>query len=91
MKVFKELINRNKGKDFNYFIRVTTDFITYDVNIVLTDWNNNQMIDYETIKTFKSTELDEMKKLLDYLEGIYVVEDEMHTIDTKKRYWVSGL
>lgn len=90
MNVFKELINRNKGKDFNYFIRVTTDFITYDVNIVLTDWNN-QLIDYETIKTFKSTELEEMKKLLDYLEAIYVVEDEMHTIDTKKRYWVSGL
>lgn len=90
MNAFKELINRNKGKDFNYFIRVTTDFITYDVNIFLTDWKN-QMIDYETIKTFKSTELDEMKKLLDYLETIYVVEDEMHTIDTKNRYWVSGL
>ena len=90
MNIFKELINRNKGKDFNYFVRVTTDFITYDVNIVLTDWNN-QMIDYETIKTFKSTELEEMKKLLSNLENIYVVEDEMHTIDTKKRYWVSGL
>lgn len=90
MNIFKELINRNKGKDFNYFIRVTTDFITYDVNIVLTDWNN-QLIDYETIKTFKSTELEEMKKLLSNLENIYVVEDEMHTIDTKKRYWVSGL
>ena len=90
MNIFKELINRNKGKDFNYFIRVTTDFITYDVNIFLTDWSN-QLIDYETIKTFKSTELDEMKKLLGYLEVIYVVEDEMHTIDTKNRYWVSGL
>lgn len=90
MNIFKELINRNKGKDFNYFVRVTTDFITYDVNIVLTDWNN-QLIDYETIKTFKSTELHEMKKLLSNLENIYVVEDEMHTIDTKKRYWVSGL
>lgn len=90
MNIFKELINRNKGKDFNYFVRVTTDFITYDVNIVLTDWNN-QLIDYETIKTFKSTELEEMKKLLSNLENIYVVEDEMHTIDTKKRYWVSGL
>jgi len=90
VNIFKELINRNKGKDFNYFIRVTTDFITYDVNIVLTDWNN-QLIDYETIKTFKSAELHEMKKLLSNLENIYVVEDEMHTIDTKKRYWVSGL
>ena len=90
MNVFKELINRNKGKDFTYFIRVTTDFITYDVNIVFTDCHN-QMIDYETIKTFKKTELEEMKKLLDILKNIYVVEDEMHTIDTKNRYWVSGL
>ena len=90
MNIFKELINRNKGKDFNYFIRVTTDFITYDVNIVLTDWNN-QMIDYETIITFKSTELDEMKKVLNTLKTIYVVEDEMQTPDTKKRYWVSKL
>ena len=90
MNIFKELINRNKGKDFNYFIRVTTDFITYDVNIGLTDWNN-QLIDYETIKTFKSTELEEMKKVLNNLKTIYVVEDEMQTIDTKKRYLVSGL
>ena len=90
MNVFKTLINRNKGKDFNYSVRVTTDFITYDVNIVLTDWNN-QIIDYETIKTFKSNEVNDMKKLLDALKTIYVVEDEMHTIDTKKRYWVSGL
>lgn len=90
MNVFKALINRNKGKDFNYSVRVTTDFITYDVNIVLTDWNN-QIIDYETIKTFKSNEVNDMKKLLDTLKTIYVVEDEMHTIDTKKRYWVSGL
>ena len=90
MNIFKELINRNKGKDFNYFIRVTTDFITYDVNICLTDWNN-QLIDNETIKTFKSTELEEMKKVLNNLKTIYVVEDEMQTIDTKKRYLVSGL
>ena len=90
MNIFKELINRNKGKDFNYFIRVTTDFITYDVNIGLTDWNN-QLIDYETIKTFKSTELEEMKKVLNNLKTIYVVEDEMQTIDTKKRYLVSDL
>lgn len=90
MNVFKELINRNKGKDFNCFVRVTTDFITYDVNIVLTDWNN-QIIDYETIKTFNSNELNEMKKVLDTLKNIYVVEDEMQTIDTKKRYWVTGL
>lgn len=90
MNVFKELINRNKDKDFTYFIGVVTDFITYDVNIVLTDWSN-QTIDYETIKTFKKTELEEMKKLLDNLKKVYVVEDEMYTIDTKKRYWVSGL
>lgn len=90
LNILHELVNRNKGKNFNYFVRVTTDFITYDVNMVLSDWNNG-LIDYETIKTFKSTELDEMKKLLGYLDTIYVVEDEMQTIDTKKRYWVSGL
>lgn len=90
MNAFKELINRNKGKDFNYFIRVTTDFDTYDVNFILTDWNN-VIIDYETIKTFKSTELEEMKKVLNNLKTIYVVEDEMQTSDTTKRYWVSGL
>ena len=90
MNAFKELINRNKGKDFNYFIRVTTDFDTYDVNFILTDWNN-VTIDYETIKTFKSTELEDMKKTLENLKTIYVVEDEMQTIDTKNRYWVSGL
>ena len=90
MNIFKDLINRNKGKDFNYFISVTTDFDTYDINFILTDWNN-QIIDYETIKTFKSTELDEMKKVLNNLKMIYVVEDEMQTTDTKKRYWVSGL
>lgn len=90
MNVFKELINRNKGKDFNYFIRVTTDFITYDVNIVLTDWSN-VLIDYETIKTFKRTELAEMKMVINNLKTIYVVEDEMQTIDTKRRYMLSEL
>lgn len=68
-----KLLERNKGKDSYYFIRILTDYITYDINLVLSS-PLGEYIDMENIVTV-SNEL-EVKQFLGNYCGGYEIEKQ---------------